>query len=144
MVAAAVTAAVALVVTALMIRLEWRYSHFVSPGGAPRRLRRSPTGSFSTELRGIGWAWDPTPWATRGVSIGRIYGPGRATYELVAGADGALVRLTLHRRDGSTYESEGPVPPQLVAGTPEKRTARRIKRVGLLLALLYPIAGVVG
>lgn len=132
---------IAVVLGYLLFRLEWRLMRPITPGGAVRRLRRSKTHRFSAEIRGIGWAWDPNPAIPRGSGFNRAYGRGRVTYEM--GSD-SVIHLTVVRPDGSSHESEGPLPLRYVRGTPEAARARRLRRYMWAALTVYPLCGAIG
>lgn len=136
-----ITVVITLIVFALIFKLEWRYMRVVSAPAVVRRLRRSPNGEFTTEIRGLGWAWDPAPGSARAVNHGRLSGPGRVTYTQTTDD---LIHVTLVGRDGRRHQSEGPVPRVLVAGTPEASRTRRVRRILRFALAFYPFCGAVG
>jgi hypothetical protein len=140
MVGAIVGGVVALSVVLLVVRLEWRWLRFVSAKGAVRRLRRYPEGSLVLTIPTMGWAWDPTPAAGRSFGLGRVYGPGAASYRL----DHDTVHFTMVRRDGSQRHGQGPVPAYLVDGTPAAKRAGRVRWILLLSMAIYPTFGLGG
>lgn len=141
MVSIVIAALVAVAVLVVIFRVEWRYMRFVSAGAVVRRLQRSPSGEFSTNIRGLGWAWDPAPGSGRSANRGRLSGPGRVTYTRVSDEE---IRVTLEDRDGRRRESTGPLPRALVAGTPQASRARRSRRLIWAMFAFYPVCGMVG
>jgi hypothetical protein len=128
-------------VAVLIFRIEWRYMRFVSPGAALRRLRRSESRSFSVEIRGVGWAWDPSPAASRWGGLRRVYGRGHAAYSL---AHDDTISLHFTRSDGTELKSKGPIPPYLRPGTPEAAKSQRARRLAWAALTLFPVGGGAG
>jgi hypothetical protein len=124
-----------------VFRFAWRLMRPLTPDAVVRRLRRSETQSFSDEIRGVGWAWDPRPDVPRGAGFNRAYGRGRVTYAM--DPDG-VVHFTMARPDGRVHESQGPLPRRFVPGTAEAARARRVHRYLWAALSVYPLGGVVG
>lgn len=136
-----ISVVITLAVLVVIFKIEWRYMHFVSAAAVARRLQRSPTGEFSAEIRGLGWAWDPAPGSGRSANGGRLAGPGRVTYKRLADGE---IHVTLEGREGKRRESNGPLPRALVAGTPQASRARHARRFSWAVFAFYPLCGGVG